>query len=166
MSGLTKGLLGCGIGCGVLLLLGMASFVWFAMVTPEDDAIAGSQMPSGYVEALQEIGALQADETIIYFYTPGLLSIEEGGSFFTDKRIVSYHPDGEKHIVNAATYEEVADISVDYSATWPDNTVITVDCKDGRLFSLEVTTTESADRRFAERLLEVWKQHGGQPQAD
>lgn len=166
MATAAKTLIGCTIGCVTLFALTVVAFVALAVITPEDDAIPGSQMPGDYLDRLTEMGALKSDEKIVYFYTIGLVSIEEGGSFYTDRSVVHYMPDGDDFIINAAAYEDIASISPEYSDNWADNTIITIEQTDGTLFNLEVSTTEGADKRFVNRLLDEWEKHRGEPEGE
>lgn len=162
MSGGMKALIGCAAGCGGLMALGMIGFIVLAMMAPEDNIVAGSQMPSEQVQTLKSIGALNDDEQIVYFYTVGLMDITEGGSFFTDKRVVNYIPVGETgHHINEASYEEITAINPTWSTSWIDNTIFTIEKDDGTFFDLEVTALEQADKRFHQRLLKEWSKHGG-----
>jgi hypothetical protein len=58
--------------------------------TPSDRVLAGDNIPRQQYEALVDEQIIGPDEAVEYFYSEGILSVLEGGSVLTDRRLVVY----------------------------------------------------------------------------
>ena len=80
------------IGCGVLIVaaiaLMMVALIYIGAVSPSTRVRAGDQVRSKFVDELRELGMLEPDEELRYFYSDGLLSIREGSYVLTDRALV------------------------------------------------------------------------------
>jgi hypothetical protein len=154
-----KILTGCGIGCGGLLVLGFAVLVIIGLVSPPVEAVAGGALDQAYLETLEANGYLEPGEQVLYFYTNGLWSIEENGNFFTDRKVVAYEEGDTPATAAVARYAEIADIGIEYSDSWLDDSVITVTRAGGDEFILLVASDSRGDRKFFNRLVSEWRKH-------
>ncbi len=76
---------------GVLVLIGVVfGFLIDAGVVPSDRVLSGNDIPTDQYETLRAEGIVEAGETIEYFYSEGLISVREGGSILTNKRVIAY----------------------------------------------------------------------------
>lgn len=161
MGNTGKFFFGAGLGCSLMIGLAFFGLILLAMVTPSDEAVPGKSMADSDLEMLRELEILAADERIIYFYSPGVFDISEGGSFFTDRRVVAYVQSDGNDTLEQATYADIANIDVVYSEDWLEDSLIVATRHDGTEILLSITNTERSDRRFFNRLLREWKEKGG-----
>ena len=137
----------------VFIILSAINYIPSAMVTD------GSRLWRKDLDYLIEQGFLGEDEKIQYFYSGGLLSIEDDGQFITDGYVVSYGrdpDDGELYGGNVA-YEDIVDISVDWSNSPLEDTVVTVTDVDDYEFELWISSESGGDRRFVDEMMSRWK---------
>jgi hypothetical protein len=116
--------------------------------SPPSKALRGAELPDSYRETLIDLGHIEADERVLFFYSGGILSIEEEGNILTNRRVVSY----ETGWSDSAPYASIADVDVVWSDTGFGNTVITVNTVDERAFRLNVSAEEGRDEEFFETL--------------
>lgn len=140
-----------GSALGILVCLSTFNFL------PSSHVILGTEISKNNIKFLRESGLLEDDETIIYFYSDGMLSIEGEGNFFTNHSVVSYENQSGELYGGIAYYKEIDDIKVVYSDSFLDDTIITIIKKDGTRFMLIVPTGEGLDRVFVSNLLKLWK---------
>jgi len=121
---------------------------------PENSHTAGSRLWDHNSEFLQQVGLLQKGEKVLYFYSDGVLSIEDDGNILTDAKVISYWKDDEtkEFFVETARYEDIETIETDYSDNFTDPTVITIRRNDGSDFILVVPSQENRDVAFVDEL--------------
>ncbi len=144
------------LGFFSLMALGLAMELGFL---PDTAVVSGSELRPSTVELLRSHRVLGEDESIRYFYSEGLLSVLEGGNFFTNSRVVSYADLTGDAYFDSAPFEEVADIEIQYSESWLDDSVVTVYTDKGDSFFLIVSSEEKKDRVFFEALIETWRKN-------
>ncbi len=125
------------IGVGVVLgsLVGLVFLSLVALGTlmelnyfPDSKVVQGERLWEKDLKYIKSLVRFDEDEEIEYFYSLGILSIEEDGQFITNKRMVSYWLDEESDQleVQQARYEEVEDIDFQTYDSWLDDTQIDV----------------------------------------
>lgn len=140
-----------GLVLGTFVCLSTFNFI------PSTHVIPGSGISNMNKQFLRENGLLEDDETIIYFYSDGIFSIEGEGNFFTNNSVVSYENQSGELYGGIAYYNEIDDIKVEFSNAFLDDTIITIIKKDGTNFMLIVPAEEGLDRVFVSSLLKLWK---------
>lgn len=90
------------VGLCWLLVLGIAS------LSPV--LLRGSDLPVEDRAMLISEGYLSTSEEVIYFYSATPWSFREHGSFFTDRRVVTYAREGDEYYHDNASYAEISDI--------------------------------------------------------
>lgn len=136
----------------VFIILSAINYFPSTMVTD------GTRLWGKDLDYLIEQGMLGEDEKIQYFYSGGLLSIEDDGQFITDGYVVSYGrdpDDGELYGGNVA-YEDIVEISVAWSGSLLEDTVVTVTDVDGYEFELWISSESGGDRRFVDEMMSRW----------
>jgi hypothetical protein len=141
---------------GVLIVLICAGLIYLGAKSPDTQALPGTQMRAADVATIRRLGLLDPDEQILYFYSYGILDIEEGMSFFTDRKVVTY-AEGRAQPSILVTYDEIAEISIEYSDSFFEDSMIWVELTDGSSVSLPVSNTAGGDRRFYDALVARWK---------
>ncbi len=159
-------LLGCGVCVGLCGVVVVAGLLYLGLGIengriPDTVALPKSKIHSNTLKILREMGVLEAQEEVQYFYSEGLLSIEETGNLFTDSRVIAYRTDDEGLQLYAATYPEIATVDFVPSESWLDDSTVTITTHNGDWFVLFVSAESQGDDLFYQRLLEQWKQAGG-----
>ncbi len=151
-----KWLIGCGVAGVLMIALICGGIIYLGVVTPETRALAGSQLTRRNLDDIRQLGLLAEGERIKYFYSDGLLGIEEGMYFFTDDRIVVYGEDFEPS-ATIVSYDEVIDITVDFSDSWWVDGTIWVELADDRYVAIPISAEGGADEYFYDSLVETWQ---------
>ncbi|MDE1466045.1 DUF4234 domain-containing protein [Spartinivicinus poritis] len=144
-------------------LLGLPIFIFSVLSSinyfPSTSIISGNKMWDKDIEFLRKEKLLKNDEEIIYFYSAGLLSIAEDGQFISNCCIVSYSQNTEDSTLSGyyAYYENIKDISVTWSSSPVDDTVVTIYENDGSEFEAWLSSENKGDKIFVEELKKRWK---------
>ncbi|MHC4220388.1 MAG: hypothetical protein ACYSU7_18265 [Planctomycetota bacterium] len=145
------------VAAGVVMVVLMCSgIIYLGMMSPETRALAGSQLTRRNVETIRGLGLLEEGERIRYFYSDGMLSIEEGMYFFTDQKIVRYGK-GLEPQATVVAFEDVADISAEFSDSWWVDGTIWVELSDGTPLVMPISAEGGVDELFYDALVKTWK---------
>jgi hypothetical protein len=123
-------------------------FVVMAMLGPPTHALRHAEIPESYGQRLVELGVAEPGESLRYFYSNGLFSIEEDGNLLTDRRVVSYETFEGELLVAEAAYADIAELEVEYARSELSDTVVTVFLQEGESFLLYVSTEKGRDKEF------------------
>ena len=119
--------------------------------------IHGDELSDSDRQFLLDEGYLLEHEEVLRFYSSGLWSIREDGNLLTDERVVSYEVLGDEKYFAAVAYTEIADIQVEYSESWLDDTQVVVMTIHGEDIYLVLSTEKGGDRDFVRRLRSQWE---------
>jgi hypothetical protein len=95
-------------------------------------------------------------EEILYLHASGTISVEEGFSFFTYRRLVLYSEEWEKPTL-AVNLCDIASITPSFGGSFIDDTCLDVVCEDGTEFAVVLRTDEGGDKRYYEALKGAWE---------
>ncbi|EDM27547.1 hypothetical protein LNTAR_05526 [Lentisphaera araneosa HTCC2155] len=139
-------LCGLGIIIGTVLTIGLA----FLDRGPETYVYQARHIPKRYLKQIHKMELLEKDERIKYFYSDGLINIDEGMYFITDKNIVLYSKDWPepKEIIS---FKDIANIEVQYSTSWIDDTWVMVGT-DNYDYEFPLSKERDGDEKFVEYL--------------
>jgi len=128
-------------------------------LTPSSVVISGDRLWSHQVELLREHGVLEPDETIVYFYSTGLVSIKEDGQFLSDCCVVSYWPDtnSDELLMAYAFLENIEDYRVHWSDGILEDTIVTITTLDGYEFDVWLSPEQGGDKTFISELEKRWE---------
>jgi hypothetical protein len=65
---------------------------------PSDRVLSAQEITDNQYRELVDAGIVDPGETVEYFYSEGLLSIKEGGSILTDRRVIAYEQDDQGRV--------------------------------------------------------------------
>jgi hypothetical protein len=83
------------LGVFALGILGVLMETGYA---PSERVLRTQEIPDNQYQELVAEGIIEQGDMIEYFYSEGLLSIKEGGSILTNKRVIAYEQDEEGQI--------------------------------------------------------------------
>ncbi len=150
------------ISVGVMAVLLVDVLVVIGMV-PDTKAVTGDELSSFMFNQLVDYEIVDDDDSIVYFYSDGLLSVLDDGNFFTPKRVVSYVRDDSGIMVTSAAWEDVRYIDVVQKGEGLDNTLIEVGLVDRDYFYLWVSPEMGRDSVFFHKMLMLWDEKTRSP---
>ncbi len=155
------------IGCAgifvITMMLVCGGLIYIGIAAPDTKAIPGPQMRESQVRTIRSLGLIDADETIRYFYSDGLLDVKEGMYFYTDRKAVLYMKNAaEKQII--VPFEDIISIEVEYSDSWFTDSTIWLETETDYI-TMPVCNEAGGDRRFYDGLVAAWKRHNQSKQA-
>ncbi|MDA3874436.1 MAG: hypothetical protein PF795_10820, partial [Kiritimatiellae bacterium] len=137
---------------GVVLLLGVVIFFGMASMGPEIFVVSGRQLPERYVDQLRDLGVVEDDETIAFFYSDALMDIKDGLYFVSDKKVVAYSKDWNPPAI-AVPLDSVVALSFERDESFWEDSTIWIQTEDGTEFSIPVSSEQGGDKKFYEYLL-------------
>lgn len=145
------GYLAGSIGLVIFLIVFAVGIAEMAGYLPPSGIVTGEQIRQPNRSFLVDNKYVSADEKIIYFYSAGVLSIEDDGNLLTDRRIISYWTDENGAYFEAIALDDVTDVSVTYSQAWYEDTKITV-VGDDKEVILFISSDNGLDKVFVKSL--------------
>ncbi|MDA8746543.1 hypothetical protein N9N28_18120 [Rubripirellula amarantea] len=150
-----KVLLGCGIMFGLLVVVFLGGAMWLGMMIesgnmPDTTVVAGNKLSKAARDAIDKAVTLRPDETIVYFYSMGLLSWEEDGNLITNQRVVSYSQFEGELFVDEADYEQFEEVYTSFFESWLDDSAVTIVTKQGDEFTIYLSNESDLDHAAVE----------------
>jgi hypothetical protein len=151
------------VGGVTMLLCGgvVAWVVYLAAYGPETSVYTGNQVPRRYIEIMKSVGALDDDETILYFYSDAMTDIRDGFYFVSDKKVVVYVQSAEEPLT-VVHFDEIAMSELRHSDALFTDGEITLMLKDGRPISFPVSGESGKDQKFLDAIRQ--RMGKGEPQ--
>ena len=141
-----------------LLLIFLGTAIEYGFI-PDAEALPAGKIHPRHLKQLKQMRVINFDERVLYFYSGSLLSIKKDGNLFTKDRVISYKGYDDEVELYSATFDEIVAIDFEPSTSWEDDSIITVQLKDGAWFTLSISTQSNGDERFYRRLMETWKRY-------
>ena len=141
-----------------LLLIALGTAIEYGFI-PDAEALPAGKIHPRHLRQLRQMRIINFDERVLYFYSGSLLSIKKDGNLFTTDRVISYKGDDDELELFSATYDEIVAIDFEPSTSWEDDSVISIQLKDGSWFALSVSTESNGDEKFYRRLMRTWERN-------
>lgn len=163
-----KPLVGCLLVFGAVLGLGFVALMTLGLMLesgylPPTEVTTGEDTPKKHVERVREIGALQAEEEVLLFYSWGVLDAAEGGSALTNRGVVIWFEDGDLesgYDIDRVPYAAIQKADIYERGSFLEDTLIEIETRRMYYFA-PVSTEAGGDDLFLDRLLEEWGERGG-----
>ena len=140
------------VGAGVVLLMACGgAFSWLAYigtVGPDTFVYAGNQVPARFVTTIKSAGALDDDETILYFYSDAMVDIRDGFYFVSDRKVAIYSQAVAPAALTTVRFDEIAELDIYREESFFEDSQIVLELKDGRPISFPVSSEADGDQRF------------------
>ncbi len=121
-----KSILGSVVGVVVVALYGFG-FLMDTGVVPSDRVQTHSEIADKHMDVLLTEGIIDQGEQIEHFYSEGLLSVREGGSILTDRRVIAYAEDEDDELwIFEFAFDEIVSIEQVQEGTMFDYAVYLV----------------------------------------
>ena len=145
-------------GCGLLVLLAvgamLAFFFYVGSRGPDTDVYAGNELPGRFLDDMREVGALETDERIDYFYSDAIVDIRDGFYFVSDRRVVVFQGEDGERGLTAMAFDEIADVRLDREESFFIDSQLTLDLVDGSVVAFPLSSEHEGDVRFFETVRE------------
>jgi hypothetical protein len=130
------------------------AFAGIGMFGPSTAVVPGADVRTGDLAYLRDSGLLEDNEELLYFYSPGFLSIEGVGVLATDWGVTSYWTDPISEELGAAflAYGDIEQIETNAGADVWGNTVVRVTGRDGSWFVFVLSSEGGGDAAFVEEI--------------
>lgn len=141
------------VGIPFLMFSVLASF------GPRTYVTDGSQVSGRQVQFLRDVGILESDDQLLFFYSPGVISAKGEGAALTQRGVGVYWTDmatGERS-VQFAPFGQIADIDIDPSTSWIVDTYVTLTLVDGSQFGFVLSAERNRDDAFVEEMERLWR---------
>lgn len=135
--------LSCGCCSGLLIYVGATS--------PDTFIYAGNEVPGSYAQTAKDLGLLDDDETLLWFYSDGFLDVAEGFYFVSDKKVGVYI-ESSAQPATAVTFDQIVAADLYRDTSFLEDSVITLELRDGTIVSFPVSSERDRDVKFHEAI--------------
>jgi hypothetical protein len=108
----------------------------------------GNRIPSEFLRTIESVGALDDDESILYFYSDAMTDIRDGFYFVSDRKVVIYSQATGESPLAAIPFDDIVDVELYRNESFFVDSEITIYLKDGRVLSLPVSSEYDRDQQF------------------
>jgi len=126
-------------------------------LTAKDSVILGDKLYNHDLKYMQRKGIIKPGDKINYFYSDAFMFIRDDGNGFTERHVFSYWKEDGKLYIETASYNEIKDISITWSESFIDDTIVKIIRKDKSEFLLYVAKTNKKDKTFGRELKKRWQ---------
>ena len=122
-------------------------------ITPSNQVVPGYMVYPWQKQVLREMGGLNPNETLLYFYSTAM-HMKYEGNYLTDQRVVSYWTDEQTDEVAGefATYADIDEVRVERPTGFLEDSTVTIVRHDGSGFYVVLSTENNRDREFLKEL--------------
>ena len=149
-------------GMGAMFLLccggGLGFVMYIGTVGPETSVYTGNNVPSRFVKVMKDEGALDDDETLLYFYSDGLTDIRDGFYFVSDKKVVVYTQGTGATPLTAMPFDQIESAELFRNESFLEDSQIIIFLKDGTPVSFPVSSEFDRDQKFFDEIQSRIKQ--------
>jgi hypothetical protein len=146
-----------GVPVGALFaLLMVAGLLTMTGVLPPTVVQSGEELAGAYRTELVDIGIIDADEEIMFFYSDAAASIADAGNVLTDRRVIRYFVDeGGELVIYELFLDEIGSVRLEEPGDFLGDSVYRIASHDGEAwFQLALSTEAGGDAKFADAIRE------------
>ena len=107
-----------------------------------------------YMEFMRQEGLISLREKVDYWYSDAFYDFRKG--LLTDEKVVLYSSEWAEPAI-LIPYSEIADIQYYYSDSVYEDSAIVLFLNDSSVLCFPVSSENSGDKRFVERMLQHWQ---------
>lgn len=144
------------IGGLTVLGLGFIFLIFMAEYSPSTEVVPGQVLKREYMEFMRQEGLISLQEKVDYWYSDAFLDFREGFYCITDEKVVLYSSEWVEPAI-LIPYSEIADIEYYFSDSIYEDSAIVLFLNDSSVLSFPVSSENSGDKRFVEKMLEHWQ---------
>jgi len=133
---------------------GLVGVMYIGTVGPETSVYMGNQVPSRFVDTMKAEGALDDDETLLYFYSDALTDIRDGFYFVSDKKVVVYIQGTGDTPLTKIPFDQIETAELFRNESFVEDSQIILFLKDGSPVSFPVSSEYGRDQKFFDAIME------------
>jgi hypothetical protein len=135
---------------GILLLIGLTII---SNLIPETYIYLGRQVPKKFTKEIRDLGLLDEDEKLKYFYSVGFIDIKDGFYFVTDSKLVAYSKDWEEP--EAIVYfDDIIDLDITYNESFFEDSYVSLETSFGMQLEFPLSSEKDRDKEFYDYIVE------------
>ncbi|MDF1814197.1 MAG: hypothetical protein P1V20_18475 [Verrucomicrobiales bacterium] len=142
-----------GIGCGGLAVLAVVgTFAYFTVVGtigPDTSVYTGNRVPARFVTTVKDLGLLEEDEKIVWFYSDALTDIRSGLYFATEDKLVLYSKNWDTP-ENIIPLQEITAVQAAYDDSFFEDSEFFITTRSKEEYSFPLSSDNGLDKRFVE----------------
>ena len=116
--------------------------------------IEGRKLSKNTIKYIQELGILNEEEKILYYYTS--FNDKVSGNFVTEKRVASYWL-YEDNDIKSAYYNEIKSINIKYGDGFEFTSALVIELNDGTKFDVYFNGTKEEIDKLHKEVIQLWK---------
>ena len=116
--------------------------------------IEGRKLSKNTIKYIQELGILNEEEKILYYYTS--FNDKVSGNFVTEKRVASYWL-YEDNDIKSAYYNEIKSINIKYGDGFEFTSALVIELNDGAKFDVYFNDTKEEIDKLYKEVIQLWK---------
>jgi hypothetical protein len=137
----------------ILFAAGIGFLAYIGIRGPDTKIYAGNEVPRRFLSTLREMGALEAGESVRFFYSSAILDFRGSFCFVSDRKVAVYDSEAERSEIRIA-FDEIEDAELVSGSSWIVDGAITLTLKDGDVVSFEVSSEMERDKKFLKAIEE------------
>ena len=134
--------------CGGLF----AAVVYVGVVSPETSVYTSNQVPHRFVSVAEEVGGLEGDEKIQFFYSDAVLNVRDGFYYVSDRKVAVYINDGREEPLQVIPFGQIVDVRLDRDDSFFVDSQLTLVLENGEVVSFPVSSEYDRDEDFADAI--------------
>ena len=137
-------------GVGVLTFSCVGCVGWLGYVGmngPETSIYAGNEVPRRFLDIMRDVGALDADETPLYFYSDAFLDIRKGFSFVSDRKVATYSS-LHQPALTVIDFDDIAQLTLYRNESLFFDSELVIELQDGTPIRFPLSSEQDGDNRF------------------
>lgn len=138
---------------GLLLLVCGGCFtglVFIGAVGPDTAAYKGRGIPQRFLTVAEEVGGLEAGETVHYFYSDAVLDVKNGFSYVSDRKVVVYSLADTPPLI-AVPFEAIQNVTLERDESFVTDSIIMLETEDS-FIRFPVSSEKNRDVGFYEAI--------------
>ena len=125
-------------------------FIWYVGDRgPLTSVYTGNQVPDRFRATMKEVNAFDDGETLLYFYSDGLVDIKSGFYFVSDQKVAIY---GEAIGLTTIAFADIESAELYRDTSFFVDSKITLELTDGTPISFPVSSERNGDQDFFEEI--------------
>ena len=133
----------------VILSISFCFLLYLGVLGPETYVYLGRHIPNKFRKTIHHLELIKDHEHIKFFYSDGLINIEDGIYLITDKNIVLHSNEWKDNTI-IVPYEEIEVLQAVYSKNWAEDSWIFITDLKGDSCEFPLSNEKGRDKKAFE----------------
>lgn len=136
------------LAAAALFLVAIVGTLAYAVaVGPDTTVYNGSQVPRKFLDTMEEVGAIEPGEKLLYFYSDGFFDILSGFYFVSNRRFVMYASSLDPPLFSVG-YDAILDVEMERDTSFYSDSQVTLHLEDGDTIWFPLSGENNRDEVF------------------